>query len=911
MKIKLLLLFLLFTFSSTFGQELKSKAQTDLFKNIHTNISSLKKTIRDKEGNFLLFGTQNATFSTMDVYVIKLDKKLDTLWTYIISTPNEKSIDDFQNAEVDLNGDIYVHTENFIQQKVSKHFITKLRKNGTLVYQESLEDISLELDDNSYYTSTNFGLFFSHLDDQGRFVLVYSGLTPKNDIAFFRFGPDDSKSIEHRKDLILYNDPVLEQNGYFVNFFYLNGYYYYTSSTHFSLTGNKYVNQLHKIMPSGILTLDITPCIGTGQFLLAPSFKELKSNKTGDILYLNIDNTRLTTSYFTIVLTDSLKLIGSYNDTLRRNKLESTQILPDGSIRVFSKSKLGWEQENFTETIVNVNGTLMRDTVYPHLNNTQVVPIDEVSTALIGKNDAEITDNNWNTTKKFTNVALYTVSEFTRSQDGYYVFSNEQATMSGQPQTEPDNITTHGFKLSDSSTVTSRFSYQGPGSANCMFTGKTIMLSDGSRIVFYSCSKGYFLDSTRVDYVTRLNGGLQQLWEKELDLFIKTNLIKDDNDAVYFGSYTLNGNYYLTKVNPDGSLAYKKQVPEFSDLFLKEGFIYTTQQDMGVFKTQKHNKETGELSQYIEIPEKTLLNKHMDANGDVYFYFGKEVSVPYHYNTSVVIYKNFVQIADVFLGEDFSFSPGIIDSVTKSLYFSSTQNSTSQYQLFKIGIDGTKKVKSLSKHSYAVEQLKNVVYFSDGDKLFGINKETLSKESEISINNSSSFWKKGRYLIHRSYSYEEIPVFTVYNEKLMELGDFKLEKGNSLHLYFTEDDKLYTMEQIAVNPIGHNLSYWSLSRLKLYDFTEVEILDDGGDEEEEEEHIEEAVRIFPNPATDLVNISLLKDKIKEVKIYELNGKQTGTYTSAPIVVTNLASGVYLLKIDTENSKTYYFKIIKK
>src|SRR5690554_5845550 len=196
MKKKLLLSFLFFIVNILSAQQLQSIASIDNFKNIHTNITELRKTIQDSDGSSYLFGTQDVNYSTMDVFVIKLDQDIDTLWTHIISTPEGKSIDDFQNAEVDSNGNIYIYSRNFVNanfyQTDSKHFITKLDSNGTLIYRKSLEDVATENNEPNNYTTTNFSYLFSHLDDDNRFVLVYSAHSPLPKITFFRFAPNNT-----------------------------------------------------------------------------------------------------------------------------------------------------------------------------------------------------------------------------------------------------------------------------------------------------------------------------------------------------------------------------------------------------------------------------------------------------------------------------------------------------------------------------------------------------------------------------------------------------------------------------------------------------------------------------------------------------------------------------------------------
>ncbi|TYB75403.1 T9SS type A sorting domain-containing protein [Bizionia algoritergicola] len=79
----------------------------------------------------------------------------------------------------------------------------------------------------------------------------------------------------------------------------------------------------------------------------------------------------------------------------------------------------------------------------------------------------------------------------------------------------------------------------------------------------------------------------------------------------------------------------------------------------------------------------------------------------------------------------------------------------------------------------------------------------------------------------------------------------------------------------------------------------------------------ESVKIYPNPVTDFVNISIPDNNENiRVTIYSATGKQVGNYTMNNALrnldLSHLSSGMYLVQLDFKdaaNSKT--FKIIKK
>ena len=75
------------------------------------------------------------------------------------------------------------------------------------------------------------------------------------------------------------------------------------------------------------------------------------------------------------------------------------------------------------------------------------------------------------------------------------------------------------------------------------------------------------------------------------------------------------------------------------------------------------------------------------------------------------------------------------------------------------------------------------------------------------------------------------------------------------------------------------------------------------------------VVLFPNPATDFVNIRFSKSNNYEIDLYSYDGKIIAKYstntTLKQIPLNNIANGKYLLIIKNKNDKTYKtFKLIK-
>ena len=71
-----------------------------------------------------------------------------------------------------------------------------------------------------------------------------------------------------------------------------------------------------------------------------------------------------------------------------------------------------------------------------------------------------------------------------------------------------------------------------------------------------------------------------------------------------------------------------------------------------------------------------------------------------------------------------------------------------------------------------------------------------------------------------------------------------------------------------------------------------------------------AVSIFPNPASDFLNITTM-NKIEKVEIYNLLGQKVMTGHSNTINIKNLSKGIYFSNVQLENNTDFTIKFIKR
>jgi hypothetical protein len=72
-----------------------------------------------------------------------------------------------------------------------------------------------------------------------------------------------------------------------------------------------------------------------------------------------------------------------------------------------------------------------------------------------------------------------------------------------------------------------------------------------------------------------------------------------------------------------------------------------------------------------------------------------------------------------------------------------------------------------------------------------------------------------------------------------------------------------------------------------------------------------AIKVYPTPATDVVNVSIKNGTIHKIDVFNLLGKKVLTSTESKINIENLAKGVYLLKIQSEDAGFVTKRMVKR
>ena len=113
-------------------------------------------------------------------------------------------------------------------------------------------------------------------------------------------------------------------------------------------------------------------------------------------------------------------------------------------------------------------------------------------------------------------------------------------------------------------------------------------------------------------------------------------------------------------------------------------------------------------------------------------------------------------------------------------------------------------------------------------------------------------------------------------------GNLTVEYYDTFTYSFSDENDLIYLE--ITNPVGDLAVFWA-ETLSNTNFDETQFT------------------IYPNPVTNQLHVEGEQAQIKRVEIFTLNGKQVldvNFQNAQPIDVSNLAKGMYLVKVETES-----------
>ncbi|MDL2240556.1 T9SS type A sorting domain-containing protein, partial [Bacteroidales bacterium OttesenSCG-928-K22] len=226
------------------------------------------------------------------------------------------------------------------------------------------------------------------------------------------------------------------------------------------------------------------------------------------------------------------------------------------------------------------------------------------------------------------------------------------------------------------------------------------------------------------------------------------------------------------------------------------------------------------------------------------------------------------------------------------------------------------------------ENKKVYAVFPSMTEQYGYEQEVLLYDFEIKIGDTIFFDYRGQTYGGGYIEFEEYPIYYV----VTDFYNLELSPGSSLKGYRFERSDGNPQNCIWVEGIG---SLWSI--FGPYDgavnlnhdkfwmtcfyhegallFKHPYCTDCFCGVGIEDNNISADLSIYPNPSNDVLCVEFSDYQIKEISIFDITGKETQTINNVNanitnVNITNLAKGIYNLRINTECGKTACGKFVK-
>ena len=106
---------------------------------------------------------------------------------------------------------------------------------------------------------------------------------------------------------------------------------------------------------------------------------------------------------------------------------------------------------------------------------------------------------------------------------------------------------------------------------------------------------------------------------------------------------------------------------------------------------------------------------------------------------------------------------------------------------------------------------------------------------------------------------------------------------------------------VAIGANGNDGNGTSSGHVRVYDFSALSV---------KENTFDEAFSIYPNPTNAMFTVDVPNDSVKIISVVDITGKVMATSNVATVDVSNLASGIYMVKVETISGKIGMKKLVR-
>lgn len=839
----------------------------------HTNRDYLELSLKDDNDNIYLIGSTENDFTFNDIKIIKLSKDLAVLWETEQSFDLGISYDAVLGAHLDSFNNLIVICRAAYSSINQTFIVLKYSENGELLWQYSVSDLSNPID-HEYFS------YYSFLDDTENLHLMYR--PREQDIFeyfFIKISPEGQKIDEYSK-----TNQFIASDGL------LNPY--------------KILNYGEAFYMIVLDELDTEPW---------QKFTFHKFNKDlNESLELSLDNTAA--DYFK----------QSFAETwteLKKDKSDKLVLItPEYSL-----------QKDYGILNLNLDGTI-NYSKYPDNTHDRYL----LESGFDSQNNLVIISN---TRLSGSNSGLQITMQ-KHDQAGNIIFEKSQTTIGIAVFLEESHISV----LTSENTIVN---YDYDFNAVAEIQMNTVDAYNFVPNSILNIGSNFYLSGMTED--PRYNG--------TIFLSDKDFLVKKANSTNELSSYTFSGKgtskiFQLDKITVRDT-AYAISVVEKlgPDKFGIGGSLAPVQKHFITYDKELNIVEDLEVGEN-DILETTNYPKSLNTifvaeNGDIYEYKINtditQVSLLKNNNlnwTSNLNFQNNEALTDCTVSK----TGDLLISTTINLEYGNIHR-------YKINNEFDKKTFSddilnitplSNKWLFVIEESGIVKILSDRLTLINENNSPI-------IHGVNQFYikEKNNKIIFYAYNQQFVYIYNQYGEKETDYYRVKLDFNNN-HIEY-DNNYIIALEQIGAS-ISLNGEYaWNRAVLKQFDLDisddigEVSFEDDDNDgtdnsldecrntpENEianefgcsdsqtlstEQFNFANNLKVFPNPAKNLIYFTTTNSSnIKAVDFYNILGKKvinlkTNNFKNNMIDVSNLSSGVYLIKFVFENGYSISKKII--
>lgn len=927
----LLFTFLILSINSFSQNPFTLSKKTSFGLNQHTNRDYPNFSIVDNEKNSILIGTTERDSTFNDVLITKLDENYNLVWQKTSSISTNLSYEIPLKVFTNSNGDIYVFGASKTNStKINGIlFYIKYDKNGNELFKKTIG----KKDGSEYH---DFGYFDVELNNDDTLNLVYSPHTYRdygsNKFHFLKIDANGNANKLFIKEIINQGIKGKIENDTF--------YFLSRKLKNPDNSSEGYSHTFLKIDKHGNENLLSIKNTAFHDYYLSNNYENFK---------INVDNNK------NLYITTQDQLDNDTKGKINISLISNENILK--FVLTTSANKNYYYIDSFINSlnklVLIANDLDANKLVFLSVDDTnQLITLKEKDTFLgtgfkLNKDGTFfITTSNSNIRlfsdelieiNSFNNSNTYNLVDFSKIDDNTITSLGVELNKMFPESDLNSQMNIVSEKVSSTS-VLYKYSFSGEGTSN-VFQYKTFVDNDNNYIIFTTEKLGPlcpFIGCAQPPLSVRVikyNSDLKKIWEFDLvgqvsnieSYYGDNNLRIDSNNNIYLNLLNKERDKsYLYKISSEGNLIYKKQSIKSKEIVINEDnnrlYIITGNLqyiDQTTWKTTAWSEiKVFDLTNGNLINSYKYNNRHYFSHffnkGSLHIYFlhlnsddnYRKDHFIYLYKEGELVFERKLEIKESSVINQSKLIKKDGDLVLSS----SHHNYLSENRFHKINLNNEYSFKQINEKLYQLLYLNNKIIARDEERYINVYDENLNliKKGNIKFPSSGSFvisviydqifiqWTNpsGNNSIFLN---DNLEIVSQFKFNVLDNNHFKIDKENNIITTSTYGNVFYLKPWVS----------WTRGLLSKYTFNPTLSLDEVNTTTKNQ-----LIKVFPNPTNNTFSINLSNHTLKKIEIYSVRGQLLNTYFKKNINLYNYPTGLYLLKVFTNENTILNSKILK-